>query len=247
MRPGSPGPAPKRPTARRTRPPAPSHLTRLPRRHGRHRRSRTTCRCADADRVLADPRPCVCTRDADGGRGLRARRVPDQRGHQSCVRIARAWAPISRAIRPGPRELPPPRERPVVVTSKMTRISRFDRTARLRNPAHPDLSVALAPIGLRPIHRASRSPRSAARQHDAMDRTAQPTAYQRPHAADVVLPDGTETRVGSRASRRLRPAARAGSEGTLGTVARVRAHLPNHQPSARCCSTSPPWKPARRR
>ena len=197
----------------------------------------------DADRVLADPLALrLYARDAsmvEGGCALVVFPLTTE-DIRSCVRIARAHGlPIvPRGSGTGlAGAATPTGDALVVVTSKMTRILeiRSDDGLAWVEPGLPnlDLSMALAPIGF------TYAPDPSSQQTSSIGGNVNTNAGG-PHclaygvtsahvlALDVVLPDGTVTRLGAEAPEAAGYDLRGvvvGSEGTLGIVARVvRAH-----------------------
>ena len=205
----------------------------------------------DADRVLADPLALrLYARDAsmvEGGCALVVFPLTTE-DIQSCVRIARTHGlPIvPRGSGTGlAGAATPTGDALVVVTSKMTRILEIRPEDGLAwvEPGLPnlDLSVALAPIGF------TYAPDPSSQQTSSIGGNVNTNAGG-PHclaygvtsahvlALDVVLPDGTESRVGSEgpeaAGYDLRGVV-VGSEGTLGIVARVCVRILPKPPAVR--------------
>ena len=205
----------------------------------------------DADRVLADPLALrLYARDAsmvEGGCALVVFPLTTE-DIRSCVRIARAHGlPIvPRGSGTGlAGAATPTGDALVVVTSKMTRILEIRPEDGLAwvEPGLPnlDLSVALAPIGF------TYAPDPSSQQTSSIGGNVNTNAGG-PHclaygvtsahvlALDVVLPDGTETRVGSEAPEAAGYDLRGvvvGSEGTLGIVARVCVRILPKPPAVR--------------
>ena len=205
----------------------------------------------DADRVLADPLALrLYARDAsmvEGGCALVVFPLTTE-DIRSCVRIARAHGlPIvPRGSGTGlAGAATPTGDALVVVTSKMTRILEIRPEDGLAwvEPGLPnlDLSVALAPIGF------TYAPDPSSQQTSSIGGNVNTNAGG-PHclaygvtsahvlALDVVLPDGSETRVGSEAPEAAGYDLRGvvvGSEGTLGIVARVCVRILPKPPAVR--------------